>query len=425
MNYRLSARQWWAVGAIVLVLIISTVIYKKFFARPFRTHDLQVVTIDLSTRPEDRWTPFIQTLSAPTIAAYDQAIMQLLDRIRPTVTPYVHQLTASAIMPDEYKRELQGIVAALHAKFGVVPDGLSYENLLLLNVAYELLTACTSGIIVGADGVPYLLRNFDLPLHVLRKFTMTINWNLGVQPLFTTVSWPFVVTAYTGQRHGAFAVSINARRSEIDTVEQNLAHYLSAPINVWSVPVLVRYALQYAKDYNEAYKLFKSAKLIDTSYIAIAGIQATEGVIFAHEKTSVRIKDVIAHWRRYYPVAGLHVNPENDQSPIILDARHAPTSYIVVTNNDVDYPAFQDATWALRLGIARAMFLLEKKDKSVGPQYRRNSALNSCCTLVETFNAHDLFTQVLWKAPVRNFATIHSTVMCPAKSLCTSYGVSR
>lgn len=425
MYYGFNAKRLWYAGGVVLILITGTIMYKKFFARPFRTYEPRTITIDLLARPEDRWTPFIKSLSAPNIAAYDQAVMQLLAKIRPVVTSYLHQLTASAILPDEYKRELEGIVVALQDKIGAVPDGLSYENLLLLNIAYEMLTACTSGIIVGKEGVPYLFRNLDLPLHFLRKFTLTINWNQGQKSLFTTISWPFIVTAYTGQRHGAFAISIDSRRSEIDTVEQNIQRYVSAPINVWSVPVLGRYALQYAKDYNEAYKLFKSAKLINTSYIALAGTQASEGVIFAREKNGVRIKDLITHWHRYYPATGLHVNPENDQSPVILDARHAPTSYIVVTNIDSDYPVFQDATWALRLGIVRATFLLEKKDKSVGPQYRRNSALNSCCTLAGTFNEHDLFTHVLWKVPVRNFATVYSTVMCPAQSLSTTYGVSR
>ena len=144
-----------------------------------------------------------------------------------------------------------------------------------------------------------------------------------------------------------------------------------------------------------------------------------EGVIFERNHNGTRIKDKLKKWLRYYPEQPAHTNPENSRSPWILDPQHAQANYIAITNIDSDYPTFQDLNWACKTGICKPL-LTSKKIKSVGPQYRRNSILNSCCMLQKTFTVDDLFN-ALWTPPNLNSQTIYSSVMCPAKNIFRSY----
>jgi hypothetical protein len=67
--------------------------------------------------------------------------------------------------------------------------------------------------------------------------------------------------------------------------------------------------------------------------------------------------------------------------------------------------------------------LVERKRSGFGPRYRRNSALNSCCTLSGDFSPDDLFTAVLAKQPVRNILTLYATVMSPRVGICKTWVV--
>lgn len=403
---------WLLVGLILLAL--GTLVYKKFFAAPLRVSVPPVISINLDIAPEHRWDPVIHSMNKAVIAFYDQQLAPMITKVRAVVGQHAAALSASSILPDEYRRELQGIVRALHERGGSEVKNLTYENLLLLSVAYDMLINCTAGVIVGAAQTPYLFRTVDWRFTLMRKLVTTIRWYKGGKHVFTTVGVPFIPVAYTGERPGAFAVAINTKYDAGVAPVDILQRFVREPIGTWSVPVLLRYALQYVPDYRQAYTLFKSAKLLAPVYVILAGTTAQEGVILARERDRVRIKDKLAQWRYYYP-AGKPVNPVNEKSPVIVDPSHAQTRYIVTTNIDSDYPVDFIATQK------NNPLVVEKKRGSIGAQYRRNSALNSCCTVPADFSADDLFNQILAKQPVCNMFTIHATVMCPHNGMMKSW----
>ena len=403
------------VAGVLTLLAAGTLVYKKFFAAPLRVTVPSVITINLDLAPEKRWDPVIRSMNKAMITLYDQQLAPAIDKLRAVVGVHGAALAASAILPDEYRRELQGIARSLREHGGPDLKNLTYENLLLLSVAYDVLINCTAGIIVGTAQTPYLFRTLDWQFLVMRKLITTIRWYKGGKHLFTTVGIPFVPVAYTGERTGAFAVAINARHEPSLALGGAIARYVREPINVWSTPVLVRYALQYMSSYHQAYTLFKSAKLIGSVYVILAGTTFKEGVILARDNDQVKLKDKIEEWRYYYPTIGQPVNPANEKSSVIIDPQHAQTRYIVVTNIDNDYPS------EMRDWVKQNPLLVEKRRGGIGPRYRRNSALNSCCTLPGDFSADDLFNKVLANPPVRNQFTIHATVMCPQNGMIKSW----
>ena len=400
----------------LFLIACSTFIYKKFFAPSLRLITPPVFTINLDLVPEKRWESAIQEMGIDLILLFDQTIVPVLNQIRPKIQPYLAKLMASSLLPDEYKRELRGIVQSLHKRAGSELKNITYENLFMLTLAYEGVISCLAGVVVGNSGSPYLFRNLDWPVALLRKITVTINWYKHGNFLFTTAGFPFVLSVVTGQRHGAFALAVNARRTFDYSVEQNMQNYLNAPINVWSIGILMRYALEYIRDYHDAYVLFKSAKLMAPVYITVAGIKTNEGIILARGKERVLLKDKIDNWLYYYPRSGKPVNPSNNKSPIIVDPKHAQTRYIIVSNCDNNYSLVNQID-------DKKKFLNEKACGQQSPEYRRNSALISCCLLTSDFSVDDLFNGVLLRSPVRNKCIVYATVMCPQNAICKSYSV--
>jgi hypothetical protein len=404
-------------GIVLCVVAFGAFMYRKFFAAPLRVTVPPVMRINLDLAPEKRWNSVISGMNQETITLYDQQLIPVITKLRTIIGSHVASLASSAILPDEYRRELHGIVQALRERGGRDLQNLTYENLLLLSVAYDLFMGCTAGVIVGTAHIPYLFRTMDLPYATLRKLITTIEWYKAGRHIFTTVGLPFLPTAYTGQRNGAFAIAINARREPLALPGTAIVRYLHEPINVWSVPVLVRYALQYIPDYRQAYILFKSARLITPVYVILAGTMLKEGAIFTRSSNELIAKDTLDHWRYYYPVVGQPVNPVNEKSSVIIDPVHAQTQYIVVSNVDNNSAALTADT------SKKDPLLVERKRSGFGPRYRRNSALNSCCTLSGDFSPDDLFTAVLAKQPVRNILTLYATVMSPRVGICKTWVV--
>jgi len=409
---------------IIISIFVSVFLYKKLLVKTVYTIP-PTYQINLDQKPEDRWKPIIQQMSPSTLLSFAQSVERMLNTIKPKLQPYIDQLIKTTVLTEEYQKEIYGIIQALHEKFGELPNELQYENLLLLNIAYSLFISCTSGIIVGEENVPYLFRNLDWPAPFLRKYTINIEWYKNNSCLFKTTCWPLIVSAHTGEKNGKFAISINARHTKDGTVVDNLKDYVNNTNDIWSVSILTRHVLQYAKDYDEAYTIFKHTNLLSPAYIILAGVKPEEGVIFARDHNKVHMKAKITKWQRYYPEKDEHTNPKNQRSPLILDPIHAQTKYIVVTNIDPDYPAFQKTkAWACKTGTCKPL-LIDKKKQSYGPQYRRNTALNASCILPSTFTVNDLFKKILWIRPIKNFETIYSTVMCPAKNLLQSYTLAK
>lgn len=378
--------------------------------------------INLDLEPEERWNTVIEALPRIKILEFAQNFQTVLNHLKIKIAPYMTQLTKSTIMPEEYKRELNSIVKALERKFSTLPPSLSYENLFFLNIAYELFVCCTSGIIVGAEETPYLFRNLDWPflMSSLRACTVTIEWYKNNSCLFKCTGFPFIIGVYTGQKDHHFAVSINSRHVLNGSISENFAHYLKNQQNRWPICILTRYVLQYAHNYHEAYNIYKNSKLIAPAYVALAGTTKNDGVILACDRDKIKLIDDISSWLTYYPHKNVHINPQDQNSPLILDPQRAQTSYIVISNIDPDYNQ-QNVSNGCKTGCCTSPLQVEKKRESTGPEYRRNTTLNSCHALPSKFTAKDLFKKVLYLQPTQNKFTIYSTVMCPQKNILTSY----
>jgi hypothetical protein len=407
---------------IVIVVVIKNV-WKPFAVEPFTKVPKNFV-IDLDAPPEHRWLEIINAIPRKDIEYFAHNLHNVMqENTSPELREHLKKLLEKDLIPDEYRREIRGMQEGIQQKFGHIPDSLSYESLMFFNMAYMFTISCSAAIITDEEGTPYMLRNLDEPIDspikdFIRNMTINITWLKNGKKLFESTTWPFFVGALSGQRSREFAIALNARHYETDLPKDNIEYALNND-KVWSVASLVRHALQYAKDYHNACNIFEKTRISAPAYIIIAGKASYEGVIIARNREGIQLTDTLKDWLTYYPTPYTPTNPKNDTSPLIRDPKEARTPYIAISNIDSDYPESQDNEWACK-GQRCKPLLIEKKDFSIGPRYRRNTFLNACHAVLRPFTVTDLF-HVLWTPPVTNEKTCFSAVLCPAKNVYESY----
>ena len=412
----------WLIKIIALIFTCTIPFCYKFCYTQTTHATPPTFQINLDNKPEERWDDIIQKIPSIKILEFAQSLQPIIDHSKVKIAPFLPQLLESSIFPQEYKEELNGIIKSLEKKLGTLPPSLSYENLFLLNITYELFVCCTSGIIIGKEEVPYLFRNLDWPLlsSTLRACTINIEWYKNKSCLFKSTGFLFLVGVYTGQQDRQFAISINSRHLPNGSITENFAYYLKNKNIAWPASILTRQVLQYAHTYQEAHDLFKKNPLISPAYIIIAGTNANEGIILACNRNKIDLTDSIGSWLTHYPHTTTHVNPRDKNSPLTLNPKDAQTKYIVISNIDSDYSQ-EDKSLDCKTGCCKSPLQIEKKYGSTGPKYRRNLALNCCCSLTSNFTTKDLFKQILWMRPIQNKFTVYSSVMCPQKNIFQSY----
>ena len=416
------------VGFIGIVLLIAITVLIKYTRNPFAREPFakapKSFVINLDTPPEHRWHELINSIPKKDIEDFAQNLQKVTQKnTSPEMREHFGKLIQKNLIPNEYMREIRGMQESIQQKLGYIPESLSYENLILFNLSYMFTISCSAAIITDQEGMPYMLRNLDEPIDSLtidfiRKITLNITWLQNGKELFKSTTWPFFVGALSGQRSHEFAIALNARHSDKDLPKDNIKYALNTD-EVWSVPSLMRYALQYAQNYREACTIFEKTKISAPSYIIIAGKDKYNGVIIARNRENVHFTDTLKDWLTYYPTPHTPTNPKDAASPSIRDPKESPTPYIAISNIDSDYPENQDAEWACK-GARCKPLLMEKKDSSIGPRYRRNTLLNACYKVPRPFTVKDLF-HALWTPPATNEKTCFSAILCPAKNIFESY----
>jgi hypothetical protein len=383
--------------------------YKFCCTQPKHTNP-PLFKINLDLEPEKRWDSFIQQIPKSQILELIHTLQPVFQRVG--TLPNLDKLIESNLLTQEYTKELQGMVSSLHKKFDKNVALLNYENLFILNILYELFVCCTSGIIVGEEGIPYLFRTLDWPLftQTLKKNTINIEWYKNGSCLFKSTGFPLLVGVYTGQKDNAFALSINSRHEKEGSIAQNIQTYLNNPQNRWTPSILARHILQYEKTFNNAVSRYKTTKLISPVFVAIAGTKKNEGITLARSKNNIVETQTLQDWQEFYPSTDEHTNPLNNSSPLIANPALAKAQYIVISNTDPSKTTPSKAPST----CSQSPLQKEKAYNSIGSLFRRNTTLNSCSDLQDNFSPKDLFKKILWINPTKNRLTVYSTVMCPA-----------
>lgn len=211
--------------------------------------------ISLDLPPEHRWTEvLVDNLSSIT------RLMDEINNLIPGgwISYGVENIMAAAAYTNivYYSAELRAISAITKIPLG---------KLVFLQLYYELNAHCTS-IVTNSKQGPCLTRTMDWDLALLKELTIEVEFMKGGQCLFVATTWVGSVGIYTGMKPGAFAVSLNYRRTN-DPVLLNVAKTI---LYAWPTSFLIREVLTNAQSYEEAVSVLSRSKIIAPCYFIVA-----------------------------------------------------------------------------------------------------------------------------------------------------------
>ncbi|GMS92741.1 hypothetical protein PENTCL1PPCAC_14916, partial [Pristionchus entomophagus] len=162
-------------------------------------------------------------------------------------------------LDQPYRDEIQGIADA---------SGIPLGQIVMYNVIYEFLSACTSIIAVDENDSLYHVRNLDFGLWIgwdpvnhawelsraLSNNIVNIRWIKGGQVLYKSNNFAGFVGVYNGLKQGKFALTANSRfGKDGETGRNGMIKWLTGemPDGKW-MTWLARETMENANSYAEA-----------------------------------------------------------------------------------------------------------------------------------------------------------------------------
>lgn len=145
-------------------------------------------------------------------------------------------------------------------------SGISLDKLLIMQLIYELSSACTT--VITNDKVMY--RTMDWPMLFLKDLTIELEVVSSGEVLFKATTWVGYVGIFTAMNYEyGYSVAINYRR----TKDVNLMAFISNAISTlsmkWPIGYYVREVFCDNVNYDTAKQRFKDALLISPTYISM------------------------------------------------------------------------------------------------------------------------------------------------------------
>ncbi|XP_048406985.1 N-acylethanolamine-hydrolyzing acid amidase-like [Stegostoma tigrinum] len=222
--------------------------------------------VSLEVPPEQRWGPVLKHYDAAQLRKIVQRVIDAAPKwLSFIIERFENQL--GQILPQPYEAEIQGMAKALNLSLG---EGL------LINLAYELSSFCTSIVVQDTEGNIYHGRNLDFAFSdALRSLTVDLQFIKNGQIVYTGTTFVGFVGLWTGQRPNKFTISGNAR------VNRDWWKIAVAVLFQRSLPPswLIRDTLLEAEDFHTALKKLTYSPITANVYYILGGVRPTEGVI--------------------------------------------------------------------------------------------------------------------------------------------------
>ncbi|CAJ0579137.1 unnamed protein product, partial [Mesorhabditis spiculigera] len=259
-------------STIFILISLSPFIYSDFIPKRF--------SVDLDAPPRERW--------AEVIKAHKQYIPGVAAESRKYIPgwaqPFVFWVAKALVhlFPEEYAEELRGIAEAANLPLGEVVG---------LNILYDITAfdrkhifglGCTSLVAEDARGRIWHGRNLDYEMgDLLKNITVLIDFKRNGKTAFTGVTFVLYNGLLTGQRPGAFSISLNARYSGayIDNILMEIYTRFRNPVSF-----VMREVLEEEQSYAWALDRLVRTPLICPAYITVAGINRGEGAIISRKR---------------------------------------------------------------------------------------------------------------------------------------------
>jgi len=290
--------------------------------------------LNLDLPAKDRWTPMVSA-KATEIAALVKVITNLIpDKfLKPILVACTLSVKSEFLdrFPEDYGVELQAI-----AQVTKIP----ICELLVYNLAYEVLGGCTSMVVQDNTGYVRHGRNLDFGLgpfngteeqwqltDALRPLIYNVNYTQGGKTLFTGVHYAGYIGTLTAVKKGAFSLTVDSRFD--NTYEYFLVEWLQNTSDTANfLSFLTRQAFESQNDYAGALDFLTTKDMVGPSYIILGGVKPGEGAVITNSPNMTHSLNV---WTLAQglpngttPYYLLQTNYDHWVKPPFFDNRNAP-----------------------------------------------------------------------------------------------------
>jgi hypothetical protein len=221
---------------------------------------------DLDKNPADRWTNIIEIYKdkIPRMKEEINKIFKdfgLTGIVRKALDWFIYFYSNSIL----HREELLSIAKA---------TGLDFEQVLLMQLMYEMNAACTT-LITNADGKPVMFRTMDWDLSFLRELTVELSVLRNGQEIAVIPTWVGCVgffTAFIRGKDENYAIALNYRRT-FQSSEGGLLTILKNTVRtlrlIWPCSYLIRYICESHASFDNAKWILSSFRLISPCYLTL------------------------------------------------------------------------------------------------------------------------------------------------------------
>jgi hypothetical protein len=178
-----------------------------------------------------------------------------------------------------YEEELQSIANFLH---------ISFEEILLLQLCYELNSCCTS-LVTNVQNKKTFFRTMDWPLDFLNKLTVDLEFQKNGKTIFIATSWVGYVGIATATVPNKYSVSMNFRLTKDRTITNILSNVYALFNMKWPVGYLIREVCSSECSYRKMLIDFSKASLVSPCYLTICPANSDSPFIITRDPDSFEI----------------------------------------------------------------------------------------------------------------------------------------
>ncbi|CAO4368341.1 unnamed protein product [Caenorhabditis nigoni] len=239
-------------------------------------------TIDLDQHPSQRWNQVIKD----HVEFLPGVVEESKKYIPKPLQPFVWWVASKVdrFFSTDTRQELEGIARE---------SGLPLGEIVGLNILYDIAAfdrrhifglGCTSIVAQNEKGDIFHGRNLDYDMTgLLKNITVHVDFMKNGSILYSGVTFALYNGILTGQRPGAYSVSLNARYSGayIDNILMEIYTKFKRPVSFF-----IRDVLEHQESYADAVDALSNTHLFSPSYIIVAGTKKNEGVVISRNRWS-------------------------------------------------------------------------------------------------------------------------------------------
>lgn len=247
---------------------------------------VQSYDFNLDLHPSQRWVHIFQANQDKILKAKSSIKQLLVSMNFGTVETFVSPVitTMNSLNKILHSDEIECIARQM---------GMSFNEVLILQLIYEASSACTSAVL-NIGGKPLFFRTMDWPMKFLKDITIKLNIKRNGHLIGTGITWigyvglltathiPNPFSKYFEDDHQLYSIAVNFRRTKEMTLTQLLKNAYKTSNMDWPVGYLVRNMIELEYSYGTTIDLLSLSKLISPCYLTLCSSDGS-GIVLTRD----------------------------------------------------------------------------------------------------------------------------------------------